>query len=83
MSVDDPTNASGIMLYPNPGNNGTIHIESADVLRSIEVLDATGRMVALYEGTLRTIPSPDIAGTYLVRATYADGQRSTQRWVRY
>jgi hypothetical protein len=82
-SVDEATTTSGITLYPNPGNGEHIRVETAVVLRSLEVLDATGRMMALYDGTLRTIPSPSDPGTYLVHATQGDGQRSTKRWVRY
>lgn len=82
-SVDEVTSATGITLYPNPGSGEHIRVESADVIHSIEVLDATGRVIAHHEGLLRTIPSPSNAGTYLVRATHANGQRSTQRWVRY
>lgn len=81
--VDEVTSATGIMLYPNPGNGEHIRVESADVIRSIDVLDATGRVIAHYEGILPSIPAPSNAGTYLVRATYSNGQRSTQRWVRY
>ncbi len=83
LSVDDVTIASSITLFPNPGNGDPIRVESAEPIRSIEVFDATGRVIAHDEGILRTVPSPNNAGTYLLRATHADGQRSTQRWMRY
>lgn len=83
LSVDENSIAPGIRLHPNPGSGEPIRVESDAVLRSIEVIDATGRIVARHEGMLRYIPAPTVAGAYLLRATFADGQRSTQRWVRY
>lgn len=80
--VDEAAAEAGFALGPNPGNGEGITVVSTLPLRSIEVFDATGRAVAQYPGTWRTIPAPEASGTYLVRATHADGQRSTVRWVR-
>lgn len=75
--------APSVALFPNPSNGQPVRLEIADALRSIELLDAAGRILASYNGTVRTIAAPDGAGTYLVRATHADGRRSTTRLVRY
>ncbi|MEO8588969.1 MAG: hypothetical protein ABI432_06360 [Flavobacteriales bacterium] len=72
-----------LSLFPNPSDGGAIHVECADALHSIELLDATGRLLARYNGTVRTIAAPEAVGAYLVRASYADGRRSITRLVRY
>ena len=74
---------SFVTLFPNPGNGEPIHVQSADALRSIEVLDAAGRSIAQYNGTVRMIAAPDVAGAYLVRVVHMDGRRSITRLVRY
>lgn len=78
-----PETAQEFMLYPNPGNGMFIHVRSRDVLRSIELLDQTGKVIAQYGGAVRTLMAPEVAGTYLVRALHADGHRSVVRMVRY
>jgi hypothetical protein len=82
-SVDDRAAADGITLYPNPCNGETIRVESTAALRSIDVLDATGRIVSQYVGLVRTIPSPSKAGSYSVRALHADGRISVLRLICY
>ncbi len=72
-----------LTLFPNPSNGEPIRVESTEALRSIEVIDATGRSIAHYAGTVRTIAAPEIAGAYLVHATHADGRRSITQLVRY
>lgn len=74
---------SPITLFPNPSHGDVLRVESTEVLQRIEVMDATGRPVAHYNGTVRTIPSPEAAGAYVVRAEHADGRRSVTRLVRY
>lgn len=83
MSVGEGRSASGITLFPNPSNGGPIRVESADAIRSIDVLDATGRSIAQYNGAIRSVPSPGIAGTYVVRATHADGRVSVMQLVSF
>ncbi|MBX7130868.1 MAG: T9SS type A sorting domain-containing protein, partial [Flavobacteriales bacterium] len=58
--------------FIDPGSGG---------VRSVEVLDAVGRIVARY-GTVRTIPAPRLPGSYLVRVTGADGRTTVLRWIR-
>lgn len=81
VGIDEQPGAGGFTLFPNPGNGREIHVMAETPLEQIEVFDATGRTLARYAGTARTIPAPVSPGTYLVRATQADGQRSTLRWV--
>ncbi len=81
-SVADHEGSTGPVLFPNPSDGGTIRVESPTELRYLEVLDATGRLVAQYNGNVRTIAAPPVAGSYFVRATYADGRRNVARFVR-
>jgi hypothetical protein len=71
-----------VTLFPNPSTGGTINVKRADELRSIDVLDATGRTIAQYNGTVRTITAPEVAGAYLVRFFHSDERRSYTRLVR-
>ncbi|MBK6832014.1 MAG: hypothetical protein IPG92_15365 [Flavobacteriales bacterium] len=71
-----------VSLFPNPSNGETINVKSADAWRSIDVLDATGRTIAQYNGTVRTFAAPEVAGAHLVRFLHADGRRTTERLVR-
>jgi hypothetical protein len=82
-SVDETAAADGITLYPNPCHGETIRVESTDALRSIQVLDATGRSISYYDGMVQTIPSPAKAGSYFVRALHADGRISVLRLISY
>ncbi|HEX2616898.1 MAG TPA: T9SS type A sorting domain-containing protein [Flavobacteriales bacterium] len=75
--------SSDFALYPNPSNGEPIGMNGPEVPHHIEVLDAAGRVVARHVGTVRTFPAPEQGGTYLVRAQYTDGRRSTARLVRY
>jgi hypothetical protein len=74
---------AAVSLFPNPGHGEPVRVESADALRSIDVLDATGRTIAQYNGTIRTIAAPQVAGAYLLRVLHVDGRRSVSRMVRY
>lgn len=80
-SVAEHEGSTGPVLYPNPSNGGPIRVESATELRYLELLDATGRLMAQYNGNVRTMPAPQVAGSYFVRTTYADGQRTVSRFV--
>lgn len=71
-----------LLLHPNPNNGEAIRVESTKALRQLELLDATGRLVAQYSGNVRSIDAPEIAGCYFVRTVDADGQRSVARLVR-
>lgn len=82
VGIEERADLEGFTLFPNPGNGAVIHVASMLPLDKVEVFDATGRSIARHAGTLRTFPAPASPGTYLVRATQADGSRSTLRWVR-
>lgn len=70
-----------VTLFPNPGTGGTIRVESGQEIHQLELLDPTGRVLARYGGGVRTIAAPEHAGSYLVRAVFADGRRSVSRFV--
>jgi hypothetical protein len=57
-------------------------VEGDKDVTSLELLDPTGRVVAIYGASVRTIPAPDTPGNYLLRALHANGQRSMLRFVR-
>jgi hypothetical protein len=82
-SVGSLASAPALQLLPNPGHGGPIQLQSAEPFQRIEVLDLSGKVLAQYSGSVRTIASPEVAGTYLVRAWYADGRRAIGRLVRY
>ena len=82
LGIDEQPGSGGFTLFPNPGRGREINVMAVAPLEQIEVFDATGRTLARHAGTARTIPAPISPGTYLVRATQADGTRSTMRWVR-
>ncbi|HRH69870.1 MAG TPA: T9SS type A sorting domain-containing protein [Flavobacteriales bacterium] len=75
--------APAFTIFPNPNNGEEMHVQSAGALRSIDVIDAAGRTVAQHSGAMRTFPAPTEAGTYIVRAIGADGQRTVTQFVRY
>lgn len=77
VTEDEPP--TWVNLYPNPGTGGMIRVESARPLRQLELLDASGRVIAQYVGNVRMIAAPETAGSYLVRATFTDGRRSVSR----
>ncbi|MBK8583455.1 MAG: hypothetical protein IPL86_17070 [Flavobacteriales bacterium] len=71
-----------LTLFPNPGDGADIRIHSTDVLRSIDLLAPTGKLLARHTGDLRSIPAPEAAGIYFLRAQHNDGQWSVSRFVR-
>jgi hypothetical protein len=81
MAVAENELSAHLTLFPNPGNGGTIRVESVKALRQLELLDPAGRIIAQYSGSARTIAAPEIAGSYLVRASFADGTRSISRYL--
>ena len=81
-AMEEATDAPRIILHPNPANGVPLLVECDTPIRSIVVLDATGRTISSYDGSMRTIPSPVKVGTYLVRALHADGRISTLRLIR-
>lgn len=81
-AVAEQERPTPVTLFPNPGNGGTIHVESTQALRQLEVLDPTGRVIARYGGSVRTIAAPQHAGSYLVRAIFANGGTSVTHFSR-
>lgn len=82
-SVDETANDRHLVLHPNPSHGGTVRVTHAHDLRSITVIDATGRLVSHATGPIRSMEAPDSPGTYLVRAEWIDGRTSTTKLVRY
>ncbi len=81
--VPSTTDAPMLVLYPNPCDGRTVRVEGSGPWQRLELLDATGRQVMRSGAATRTIPVPEVPGTYLVRATDADGRSAMSRLVRY
>lgn len=71
-----------VTLFPNPSDGGMVNVQYAGDLRSIAVLDATGRTIAQYPGAVRMIAPPEVEGVYLACFLHSDGRRSYTRMVR-
>ena len=72
-----------IMIHPNPSNGGPIHLQSADPIRNIQVVDATGKVILEHPAGTRSIDAPDVPGVYFARITDRDGRVSVSRLIRY
>ncbi|MCC6937820.1 MAG: hypothetical protein IT226_06320 [Flavobacteriales bacterium] len=82
-SVGSHAQPAALQLHPSLTHGEPIRVESSGALHSIEVLDLSGHVLAQYSGTVRNIGAPEVAGTYLVRSTLADGSMAVGRVVRY
>lgn len=72
-----------LSLHPNPSQGQAVRLEGMRSARSIEVLDATGKLVAHYGPGTRTFPAPARAGAYFVRVVRRNGAPATVRLLRY
>lgn len=72
-----------MILTPNPSNGEAIRVHSSAPLQRIDVLDATGKVLATYNGNARTLAAPGSAGAYVVRFLHSDGSRSATRLFRH
>ena len=69
-------------IVPTLTHGEPLRVEGTADMQRLEVLDATGRIVAAYGGNVRTINAPDAMGSYLLQAVDTKGRRSVQRFVR-
>ena len=79
--IDEPDASIRLTVFPNPNSSASICVEYPFTLRSLELLDPTGRVITQFNGTVRTIAAPEKAGTYFVRATDTDGRRTITRFI--
>lgn len=70
-------------IFPNPNHGGDIHIMDPAAVQRIEVSDLSGKLIGTYVGNIRTIPAPDVAGSYIVCGYDRDDRRHIARMVRY
>jgi len=74
------TGLDGVMLFPNPTEG--IFTVSSDAVRQVELLDLTGRRLALWEGK-REMDIQDVpAGIYIARVVTKDGRTGIYRIVK-
>ena len=74
------TGLDGVMLFPNPTEG--IFAVSSDAVRQVELLDLTGRRLALWEGK-REMDIQDVpAGIYIARVVTTDGRTGIYRIVK-
>lgn len=64
LGIEEPEAKFGI--YPNPVSNGTLYIQSSEVIVYIQIVDNTGRIVM-------DIPNPDQFEEKLDLFTFSDG----------
>ena len=74
---------SAVSFSPNPSNGEAIRVQTNTPIESIDVVDPTGKVLATYNGSVRSIPAPATPGTYLVRITDDLGRRTVSRFLRY
>lgn len=76
LSVSMETTAP-LTIHAEPGNR--LRVESPVPLRQIELLDASGRLLARHGGQVRNFIAPATSGPVLLSITHADGQRTMHR----
>lgn len=72
----EPANALGVEIYPNPAGQGRLYLRQAEQIRSLRILDLTGREIHSFH--FRSQPGHDLplhlpAGCYLLEIS--DGSR--------
>lgn len=73
VGIEEPNEANGFLISPNP-NSGSFTIEGSS-LQEVIITDATGKLVRQLNGGLRTQVQIDglSSGLYIVRAQMANG----------
>ena len=79
----DAIEQQGFMIHPNPTNGGPVTVQGHTSIRSIQVLDATGKILSEHTGTTGTIDAPARPGIYFARVIGFDGSVAVSRFVRY
>ena len=79
-SIDD-IEQRGFIIHPNPTNGTPICIQGTAPIRSIHVLDATGKILSEHTGTTPTIDAPAVPGIYFARVIGFDGSVAVSRFV--
>jgi hypothetical protein len=75
------TNDISLLLYPNPATE-TLYL-NADGLRQVEIFNLEGKMVVSQNSNLEAINvSPLAKGVYLLKATFDDGIKAVQKFVK-
>ena len=72
-----------VTLFPNPSDGQPVRVQSGTAIQRIEVLDLSGRVMAMQTGVRNVIEPPEVPGTYLLRVFDIDGRTSTVPLVRY
>ncbi len=86
ISVNEIQNENYYSIYPNPGNDQfTIHYPDQFENATIEVIDATGRIIKTFQsihGTFFTAETMDFSsGLYTIRIQHPDATKAI-RWLR-
>jgi predicted lipoprotein with Yx(FWY)xxD motif/plastocyanin len=84
-SVDDPTFASGLQIYPNPAPE-EVYIKSPDIIESISIINMTGAEVLIINDVQATESIVSLSGissgVYYVKVKTADHTTRVSRLVR-
>lgn len=79
----DTTVVIELQIGPNP-NTGELKISAPTVIKTIEILDLGGKVLFTKSTNEKEITLnyyPNVAGFYLVRATFSNGQKRTEKIV--
>lgn len=74
-----------LLAYPNP-SAGTLHVQSENEISLIEIFGIDGRVLQTIEVSGKktiTLQLPQVKGILLVKATFKEGNCSTQKVVNY
>jgi len=71
-----------LRVHPSITHGEALRIESLRRIARLEVMDATGKVLATYAYPARAIEAPAVVGCYFIRAEYSSGERSVARFVR-
>lgn len=73
--------ASAVTVYPNP-TKGQVNFESKSEIKSIEISDASGRLVKTF-GSLKQIDLSTVkTGVYFLNITLKDGSKSSTKLIK-
>ncbi|HYG15540.1 MAG TPA: T9SS type A sorting domain-containing protein [Bacteroidia bacterium] len=74
-------NAAGIVVYPNPSADGIFHISNMNDIKSIRVIDITGREAGVLSANTISL-SGQAPGVYFVIATTASGNTFYKKLIK-
>lgn len=81
LGVNDVKTADTFGVYPNP-TDGTVYVKDGRKIRSVEVSNAVGQIIAARISGQQVDISAAPKGVYFVKATFEDGKTSVKKLVK-